>query len=146
LNNIPCSIPGGGYVLGLDIAGTDAVSPSANHADAYQLLRENLVPFTIHAGEAAGVESIKYALVQGTLRLGHGVRIYEDLNAHLSGIELGPVARHVRDRGIPLEICPTSNTQTGVADEIADHPFNLLYELGFVCTVHTDNRLDRKST
>ena len=69
------------------------------------------------------------------------MRIYEDLNATLSGIELGPVARHVRDRGIPLEICPTSNTQTGVADEIADHPFNLLYELGFVCTVHTDNRL-----
>lgn len=141
VDNYPISSPGEGYVVGFDIAGAEDGFPAANHAEAFQLLRENLVPFTIHAGEAAGVESIKDALVQGTLRLGHGVRIYEDLNATLSGIELGPVARHVRDRGIPLEICPTSNTQTGVAEEIADHPFNLLYELGFVCTVHTDNRL-----
>lgn len=141
VDNYPESSPGQGYVVGFDIAGAEDGFPASNHAEAFQLLRENLVPFTIHSGEAAGVDSIRDSLVQGTLRLGHGVRIYEDLEATLSGIELGPVARYVRDRGMPLEICPTSNTQTGIADDVADHPFNLLYELGFVCTIHTDNRL-----
>lgn len=133
--------PGEGYVVGFDIAGAEDGFPPANHQEAFDLLRQNLVPFTIHAGEAAGAESIKDALAQGARRIGHGVRIFEDFEATMSGVELGPIALAVRDQRIPLEICPTSNTQTGIADEIADHPFNLLYDMGFVCTINTDNRL-----
>ena len=133
--------PGEGYVVGFDIAGAEDGFPPSNHEEAFDLLRKNLVPFTIHAGEAAGVESLRDALAQGAQRIGHGVRVYEDFEATMSGIVLGPVAKAIRDRRIPLEICPTSNTQTGVADDIADHPFNLLYDMGFVCTVNTDNRL-----
>ncbi|MEJ6549387.1 adenosine deaminase [Corynebacterium sp. USCH3] len=133
--------PGEGYVVGFDIAGAEDGFPPSNHVEAFRILRENLVPVTVHAGEAAGVESIADGLRQGAVRIGHGVRIYEDLDATMNGIELGEVAKFVRDRRIPLEICPTSNTQTGVCDSVADHPFNLLYELGFTCTVNTDNRL-----
>jgi adenosine deaminase len=133
--------PGEGYVVGFDIAGAEDGFPPSNHVEAFRILRENLVPVTVHAGEAAGVESIADGLRQGAVRIGHGVRIYEDLDATMNGIELGEVAKFVRDRRIPLEICPTSNTQTGVCDTVADHPFNLLYELGFTCTVNTDNRL-----
>lgn len=141
VDNFGDHTPGEGYVVGFDIAGAEAGFPASNHSEAFDLLRANLVPFTIHAGEAAGPESMKDALAQGARRIGHGVRIYEDFDATMSGLELGPIAQAVRDQRIPLEICPTSNTQTGVADEIADHPFNLLYEMGFVCTINTDNRL-----
>ncbi|WP_273352264.1 adenosine deaminase [Corynebacterium resistens] len=133
--------PGEGYVVGFDIAGAELGFPPYKHAEAFDLLRRNLVPFTIHAGEADGVDSLRSALAQGARRIGHGVRIYEDFNATMAGIELGPVATAVMDQRIALEICPTSNTQTGVCDTVADHPFNLLYDMGFFCTVNTDNRL-----
>ncbi|WP_414123122.1 adenosine deaminase [Corynebacterium nuruki] len=133
--------PGEGYVVGFDIAGAEDGFPASNHVKAFDLLRQNLVPVTVHAGEAAGVESIADGLRQGAVRIGHGVRIYEDMEATMSGIELGKIARFVRDRRIPLEMCPTSNTQTGVCDTVEEHPFNLLYEMGFTCTVNTDNRL-----
>lgn len=129
------------YVVGFDIAGPENGFPPSNHAEAFALLRENLVPFTIHAGEDAGVDSLRDAVVQGAARLGHGVRIYEDFTADLEGIVLQDVAKFIRDRQIPLELCPTSNLQTGVVDNLADHPFSLLDELGFTCTVNTDNRL-----
>lgn len=141
VDNFGENTPGEGYVVGFDIAGAEDGFPASNHSEAFDLLRKNLVPFTIHAGEAAGAESMKDALAQGARRLGHGVRIFEDFEATMSGVELGPIARAVRDQRIPLEICPTSNTQTGIADEISDHPFNLLYEMGFVCIINTDNRL-----
>lgn len=133
--------PGEGYVVGFDIAGAEDGFPPSNHVAAFSLLRENLIPVTVHAGEAAGVESIADGLRQGAVRIGHGIRIYEDIEATMGGLELGKVAKFVRDRRIPLEICPTSNTQTGVCDSVEEHPFNLLYELGFTCTVNTDNRL-----
>lgn len=133
--------PGEGYVVGFDIAGAEDGFPPSNHVAAFDLLRQNLIPVTVHAGEAAGVESIADGLRQGAVRIGHGVRIYEDIEAEMSGLQLGKVARFVRDRRIPLEICPTSNTQTGICETVGDHPFNLLYELGFTCTVNTDNRL-----
>lgn len=129
------------YVVGFDIAGPENGFPPSNHAEAFALLRENLVPITIHAGEDAGVDSLKDAVVQGAARLGHGVRVFEDFTADLDGIVLQDVSTFIRDRRIPLEICPTSNLQTGVVDDLADHPFPLLDELGFTCTVNTDNRL-----
>ena len=122
--------PGEGYVVGFDIAGAEDGFPPSKHAAAFDLLRRNLVPFTIHAGEAAGVDSLRDALAQGARRIGHGVRVYEDFNATMSGIELGQVARFMRDQRIALEICPTSNTQTGICDDVAEHPFGLLYEMG----------------
>lgn len=133
--------PGEGYVVGFDIAGAEDGFPPTKHEAAFDLLRKNLVPVTIHAGEAAGVESLREAVAMGARRLGHGVRIYEDFDATMTGVQPGPVAVAVRDLRIPLEICPTSNTQTGVCDSIADHPFSFLYDAGFVCTVNTDNRL-----
>ena len=96
--------PGEGYVVGFDIAGAEDGFPPSKHAAAFDLLRKNLIPFTIHAGEAAGVDSLRDALAQGARRIGHGVRVYEDFNATMSGIELGPVARFMRDQRIALEI------------------------------------------
>ncbi|HIW90717.1 MAG TPA: adenosine deaminase [Candidatus Corynebacterium avicola] len=141
VDNHGAHTPGEGYVVGFDIAGAEDGFPPSNHVEAFRILRENLVPVTVHAGEAAGVESIADGLRQGAVRIGHGVRIYEDLDATMNGIELGEIATFIRDRQIPLEVCPTSNTQTGVCDTVADHPFSLLYEMGFACTVNTDNRL-----
>lgn len=131
---------GSGYVVGFDLAGPEEGFSVREHAEALELLRENLVPFTIHAGEADGVGSMKDALALGASRIGHGARIYEDFGASLDGIELGPVAARVRDRTVALELCPTSNRQTGLVDSMEDHPLSLLYELGFTCTVNTDNR------
>jgi adenosine deaminase len=114
-----------------------------------------MFPVTIHAGEADGIESIRGALVDGhALRLGHGVRIAEaiqDLAADdASTAGLDEVARWVLDREIPLELSPSSNLQTGAVaawgTEIADHPFDALYRLGFGVTVNTDNRLMSSTT
>jgi adenosine deaminase len=125
-------------VLGFDIAGAEDGFPPADHLDAFQHLRGESVPFTIHAGEAHGLPSIHQAVqVCGALRIGHGVRITEDI----AGGKLGPLASWVRDRRIALEMCPTSNLQTGAATSIAEHPITRLRDLGFRVTLNTDNRL-----
>ena len=129
------------YVVGFDIAGAEDGFPPNNHAEAFATLRERLVPFTVHAGEAAGVDSIREAVQLGAARIGHGARLYEDFSASDLCIELNQLSGYIRDRRIPLELCPTSNVQTGVCEDIADHPFPLLFDLGFTCTVNTDNRL-----
>lgn len=137
-------------VVGFDIAGPEDGYPASGHQAAFQYLAEHFMPVTVHAGEGAGVASIRSALVDGrALRLGHGTRIAEDLTivgkeASEVRVRFGEVARWVRDREIPLELSPSSNLQTGTiaawGDEIADHPFDLLYQLGFAVTVNTDNR------
>jgi adenosine deaminase len=106
------------------------------------LRREN-AHFTIHAGEAFGLPSIWEAIQWcGADRLGHGVRIMDDITVASDGsVSLGKLAAYVRDRRIPLELCPTSNVQTGAAESIATHPIGLLRKLGFRVTVNTDNRL-----
>jgi adenosine deaminase len=106
------------------------------------LRREN-AHFTIHAGEAFGLPSIWEAIQWcGADRLGHGVRIMDDITVDASGnATLGGLAAYVRDRRIPLELCPSSNIQTGAAESIAAHPIGLLRRLGFRVTVNTDNRL-----
>lgn len=131
-----------GYVVGFDIAGAEDGFPPSCCSGAFATLRRELVPFTIHAGEAAGIGSLEGAVQEGTWRIGHGARLYEDFTADLeSGIEPGHVSSFVRDRQIILELAPTSNIQTGVVDDLADHPLPLLQQLGFACTVNTDNRL-----
>jgi len=138
-------------VVGFDIAGAEKGFLPSRHKVAFDYLASELFPVTVHAGEADGIESIKDAIVSGrALRLGHGVRIVEDImfsrtDGETDLVVLGPVAEWVHDRGIALELSPSSNLQTGaiemLGNTMADHPFDILYDLGFKVTVNTDNRL-----
>ncbi|WP_223694526.1 adenosine deaminase [Leifsonia poae] len=138
-------------VVGFDIAGPEAGFLPSKHRAAFDYLAAQFFPATVHAGEADGLESIRSALLDGrALRLGHGVRIAEDIvierqDDENTYVTLGTVAQWVKDREIALETSPTSNLQTGAiaawGDDILDHPFDLLYQLGFRVTVNTDNRL-----
>jgi adenosine deaminase len=130
-------------VAGFDIAGAEAGYPPTRHLDAFHYMQRENGHFTIHAGEAFGLPSIWEAIQWcGADRLGHGVRIVDDITVKPDGeVELGRLAAYVRDKRIPLEMCPTSNLQTGAADSIADHPIGLLRRLYFRVTVNTDNRL-----
>ncbi len=138
-------------VVGFDIAGAEKGFLPSRHKVAFDYLASELFPVTVHAGEADGIDSIKDAIVSGrALRLGHGVRLVEDImfsrtEGDTDLVVLGPVAQWVHDRGIALETSPSSNLQTGafaaLGDSMADHPFDILYDLGFKVTVNTDNRL-----
>jgi len=130
-------------VVGFDIAGAEAGSPPSRHLDAFQYVARENFHITIHAGEGFGLPSIWEALQWcGAERLGHGVRIVDDVRVGADGaISLGRLASYVRDRRIPLEMCPSSNVQTGAASSISEHPIGLLRQLSFRVTVNTDNRL-----
>jgi adenosine deaminase len=130
-------------VVGFDIAGPEAGYPPTRNLDAFEYLHQRNAHFTIHAGEAFGLPSIWEAIQHcGAERLGHGVRIVDDIKVDENGsVQLGRLAGYVRDRRIPLEMCPTSNLQTGAASSIAEHPIGLLTKLRFRVTVNTDNRL-----
>jgi len=135
-------------VVGFDIAGAEAGYPPTRHLDAFEYMRNHNGRFTIHAGEAFGLPSIHEAIAFcGADRLGHGVRIVDDIEQGADGIyQLGRVAAIVRDKRIPLEMCPSSNVQTGAVRSIAEHPFDLLARLRFRVTVNTDNRLMSDTT
>nr|WP_271214091.1 adenosine deaminase [Rhodococcus wratislaviensis]GLK41417.1 adenosine deaminase [Rhodococcus wratislaviensis] len=130
-------------VVGFDIAGAEAGNPPSRHLDAFEYMRGSNAHFTIHAGEAFGLPSIHEAIAFcGTDRLGHGVRITDDITVGDDGVPvLGRLANYVRDKRIPLELCPSSNVQTGAVDALENHPFDLLARLRFRVTVNTDNRL-----
>jgi adenosine deaminase len=144
-------------VGGFDIAGAEAGFPPTRHLDAFEYLRRENAHFTIHAGEAFGLPSIWEAIQWcGADRLGHGVRVVDDIRvggapyahdvataagADPDDVELGLLAAYVRDRRIPLEMCPSSNVQTAAAESVALHPISLLKRLRFRVTVNTDNRL-----
>ncbi len=130
-------------VAGFDIAGAEAGYPPTRHLDAFEYLQRENSHFTIHAGEAFGLPSIWQAIQWcGADRLGHGVRIVDDITVDADGnATLGRLAAYVRDMRIPLEMCPASNVQTGAATSIAEHPIGLLTRLRFRVTVNTDNRL-----
>lgn len=143
-------------VAGFDIAGPEDGFLPSRHLAVWRYLAEHDVPVTIHAGEAAGLDSIGQAVHLGQAdRLGHGARIIEDI-AFVDGdpaaegltgdgrggaADLGRLAHWVRDHQIPLELCPVSNLQTGAAESIAKHPITRLKELDFAVTLNTDNRL-----
>jgi len=157
-------------VGGFDIAGAEAGFPPTRHLDAFEYLRRENAHFTIHAGEGFGLPSIWEAIQYcGADRLGHGVRIVDDIaiagvaaslwirmaeknhiasldDVDLSSVRLGRLAAYVRDARIPLEMCPTSNLQTGAAPSIALHPITLLKQLRFRVTLNTDNRLMSNTT
>jgi adenosine deaminase len=130
-------------VVGFDIAGAEAGYPPTRHLDAFEYLQRENAHFTIHAGEAFGLPSIWQAIQWcGADRLGHGVRIIDDITVAGDGTPtLGLLAAYVRDMRIPLEMCPSSNIQTGAAASIAEHPIGTLARLRFRVTVNTDNRL-----
>ncbi|CAM3417826.1 adenosine deaminase [Streptomyces albus] len=130
-------------VVGFDIAGAEAGHPPTRHLDAFEYLKRENNHFTIHAGEAFGLPSIWQALQWcGADRLGHGVRIIDDIQVADDGaVKLGRLASYVRDKRVPLELCPSSNLQTGAAPSYAEHPIGLLRRLHFRATVNTDNRL-----
>jgi adenosine deaminase len=129
-------------VCGFDIAGAEAGYPPTRHLDAFEYLQRQNAHFTIHAGEAFGLPSIWQALQWcGAERLGHGVRIVDDIELGGPAPKLGRLAGYVRDRRVPLEMCPSSNLQTGAATSVGEHPIGLLTSLRFRVTVNTDNRL-----
>jgi len=130
-------------VVGFDIAGPEAGYPPTRHLDAFHLIARENFHFTIHAGEGFGLPSIWEALQWcGAERLGHGVRIVDDIVARPDGrVTLGRLATYVRDRRVPLEMCPTSNVHTGATPSLGAHPIDLLRRLRFRVTVNTDNRL-----
>lgn len=134
-------------VVGFDLAGPEVGFLPARHKAALDYLATEFFPTTIHAGEEGDLSSINDAIVTGrALRLGHGVRLIEDISITDSGnIELGPTATWVRDRKIALECCPSSNLATAgmrdIGDSLDDHPFDLFYEAGLTVTVSPDNRL-----
>ncbi|MEP6979660.1 MAG: adenosine deaminase [Nakamurella sp.] len=130
-------------VAGFDIAGAEAGFPPSRHLDAFEYLSRENAHYTIHAGEAFGLKSIWEALSWcGADRLGHGVRLIDDITVADDGVVLlGRLANYIRDTRVPLEMCPTSNVQTGAAASIDEHPLGLLAQLKFRVTVNTDNRL-----
>ncbi|HWD96356.1 MAG TPA: adenosine deaminase [Acidimicrobiales bacterium] len=129
-------------VCGFDIAGPEDGFPPTKHLRAFHLIQREDFHLTIHAGEAFGLPSI-WEAVQfcNAERLGHGVRIVDDISEVDGEYRLGRLANYVRDRRIPLEVCPTSNVHTGAAASIAQHPIDLLKRLRFRVTLNTDNRL-----
>lgn len=143
-------------VAGFDIAGPEEGFSPSKHAEAFQLLAQEFMPVTVHAGEGAGLASIRDALITGrALRLGHGARLAEDIEVidergDALQVVMGPLAEWVKDRRIPLELSVSSNLQTGTieawGEDVEDHPFDLLYQLGFAVTVNTDNRLQSSTT
>jgi adenosine deaminase len=129
-------------VVGFDIAGAEAGYPPTRHLDAFEYLQRENAHFTIHAGEGFGLPSIWQAIQWcGADRLGHGVRIIDDITVDGDAVSLGRLAAYVRVMRIPLEMAPTSNVMTGAAKSIEDHPIGLLRKLYFRVTINTDNRL-----
>ncbi|HSC86734.1 MAG TPA: adenosine deaminase [Polyangiaceae bacterium] len=124
-------------VVGFDLAGAEANFPAKHHREAFQLVRDNNINCTIHAGEAYGPESIAQAIhVCGAHRIGHGCRLRED----------GDLLHYVNDHRIALECCPSSNVQTGAVPSLERHPLKLYFDLGVRVTINTDNRLITKTT
>ena len=135
-------------VAGFDIAGPEVGFPPSRFLESFKLLRHQSAYYTIHAGEAEGCESIWEAVqVCGANRIGHGVAIIEDMEFEDDGsARLGDFAAYLLNERIPLEMCPTSNVQTGAVGSIAEHPIHSLDRLGFRVTVNPDNRLMSATT
>lgn len=124
-------------VVAFDLAGGERGNPAKVHAKAFELIRENNMNVTVHAGEAYGPASIKQALHDcGANRIGHGTRLAED----------GDLLAYVTDHRVPLEICLLSNIQTSVIDDLSRHPLRLYFDLGVRVNLNTDNRLITDTT
>ena len=118
-----------GGVVAIDLAGAEALFPTAKYVDIFQKAKKDGVPFTIHAGEADGASSVRDALEAGTVRIGHGVRSFEDKK----------VIDDIIRKNIPLEMCPTSNRQTHAVADMSTYPLVKYLEQGVCVTVNTDD-------
>lgn len=116
-------------VCAVDLAGAEALYPTKNYEELFKRVNEYHIPFTIHAGEADGIESIKAAIKFGAKRIGHGVRVIDDIS----------LVKYLVDNDITLEICPTSNIQTCICNSYHNHPLRDLYKMGVKTTINTDN-------
>ncbi len=123
-------------VCAVDLAGAEAIYKTEDFKDLFDYATEKNVPFTIHAGEADGRESIKSAISFGTTRIGHGVNVVTE----------DDLIKEVIDKDILLEVCPTSNIQTRVVDNYKSHPIRKLYDLGVPLSINTDNRTVSNTT
>ena len=125
-------------IIGFDIAGPEYNYLPSLYRDSFVKIKDAGINITIHAGEGDGVHSIQDALDNGARRIGHGVRIIEDVKDNDS---LGKTANYILDKQIPLEICITSNLHTNMYEDVHAHPISKLYQLGFNISLNTDNRL-----
>ncbi len=136
LAELACAFKNRG-VVGFDLAGAEENFPAKHHRRAFYLILNNNINCTIHAGEAYGPESIGQAVHYcGAHRIGHGTRLRED----------GDLLNYVNDHRIPLEMCISSNLQTGSAKSLDRHPFRFYLDLGLRVTLNTDNRLITQTT
>ena len=135
-------------VVGFDIAGDEFGHPPKKHIEAFRYIRQKNFNITIHAGEAFGMESIWQAIqICGAHRIGHATRLIEDMVVHGTRIEkMGSLAHFIRDKRIPLEMCLSSNVQTGAARSLDEHPINVYYRNNFRVFLCTDNRLMSNTT
>ncbi len=124
-------------VVAFDLAGAEAGHPPGDHAAAIALSRDAGLGLTLHAGEADVGERVLEAARLGATRIGHGVRV-ADL---LRGARRDAVLAELHERGVHLEVCPTSNVHTGAAVSITEHPIVPLWRAGVSLSFHTDNRL-----
>ena len=118
-----------GGVVAIDLAGAEALFPTENYRGLFKKAKEANIPFTIHAGEADGSESVKLAVEYGASRIGHGVRSYEDAE----------VVQTLKEKGIALEMCPTSNRQTHAVEDMSQYPFMDYLNNGLAVTLNTDD-------
>jgi len=126
-------------VIGVDLAGPEQGFPAVAHKAAFDWAAAHGIPITIHAGEVEGVESVRQAIQEThAKRIGHGIRILDDV---LASGQLSELLWEVLERNITLEVCPTSNVQTGAVRSMKEHPFNILLRLNMPVTINTDNRL-----
>ena len=129
-------------VVGFDIAGPEYGFPARNHLPAFELLQRKSFPFTIHAGESDSFASMLEAInVCGASRIGHGIRIMDEIDISKDQAVLSDASKAIRDQQIHLEMSPTSNLQTGNIKDYNSHPAGVLIELGFNVALNTDNRL-----
>ena len=123
-------------VCALDLAGAEALYPTDGYTDLFSYARSLCVPFTLHAGEADGPESVWQALKLGASRIGHGVRSKEDPE----------LVKYLREHRVPLELCPTSNLQTKAVLDLEHFPVREYLEKGLLATINTDNMTVSRTT
>ena len=116
-------------VAGLDLAGAEGLYPTKDYRDFFGMAKKHRIPFTIHAGEAAGPESIWQAVDMGASRIGHGIAAAQDES----------LMKELKDRDIAIELCPTSNLQTGAVSSMEDYPLRRFLEYGLKATINSDN-------
>jgi len=125
-----------GGVVALDLAGAEALYPTSDYRELFGRAKEMGIPFTLHAGEAAGPESVRLAVSYGASRIGHGVRITEDPT----------VMKLIRENGIPLELCPTSNRITRAVEDMSKYPLRAFLAEGIRATLNTDDPAIERTT